>query len=334
MENQTLFTINSIYKDSSITFLKIAALTSLTALIINHKKTRPIDWLLLGSSSLLIVFVFRNIPIFVFYAYYLTISAISSIWLSHKKLIYKFINSRTLTILKNFSLILLILITLKEITIITERKGFGFGIDERGKKAIDFFKENKLKGPIFNDFNIGSYITYRLFPQTKIFVDGRAEAYPKKFFQNEYLPALKNPKLFDKIDRKYKFNTIIVQHWDQTATKNNFLIYLLEKPDFSLVYLDDYSIILLKNTKENQKIIQKYRLKENNFIIPLSASKKQLVRYVYAFEKINWQSKKKTAYQRLLSLDPQNCLLQTGLNALRQPINLKGITLKKNTNCL
>jgi hypothetical protein len=57
-----------------------------------------------------------------------------------------------------------------------------------------------LKGPIFNNFDIGSYLIFRLYNKSlpagrQVFVDGRPEAYPASFFQITYILMQQDPKL-------------------------------------------------------------------------------------------------------------------------------------------
>ncbi|MEK7566643.1 MAG: hypothetical protein AAB527_00705, partial [Patescibacteria group bacterium] len=55
----------------------------------------------------------------------------------------------------------------------------GIGLDRYSNGAGEFFKNNNLKGPIFNDYDIGGYIIYHLFPKEKVFVDNNgADSYP------------------------------------------------------------------------------------------------------------------------------------------------------------
>ena len=64
-----------------------------------------------------------------------------------------------------------------------KNKLFGVGFDEPQKRATDFVLKSKLKGNLFNNFDIGGYAIYRLFPTYKVFVDNRPEAYPVEFFK-------------------------------------------------------------------------------------------------------------------------------------------------------
>jgi hypothetical protein len=52
------------------------------------------------------------------------------------------------------------------------------------KNAVDWIIENKPKGNIFNSYNWGGYIIWRLYPQYLVFIDGRADLYGQEFVSN------------------------------------------------------------------------------------------------------------------------------------------------------
>ena len=112
--------------------------------------------------------------------------------------------------------------------------------------ALDYILEHNLPGPIFNNFDIGSYLIYRLYPKHQVFVDGRPESYPKEFFTTDYIPAQANPDEFKRLDNKYHFQTIIFSITDQTPWAKTFLARIIKDPDWQQVYLDDFIIVLVK----------------------------------------------------------------------------------------
>ncbi len=121
-----------------------------------------------------------------------------------------------------------------------------FEFKENAKEALDFVLENNLPQPIFNNFDIGSYITYRGWPKYKIFVDGRPGEYPKEFFQNVYIPMQYDTNKFKEIDQKYGFKTIIFSITDQTPWGRTFLQNITNNLEWKTVYLDNFMIVLSK----------------------------------------------------------------------------------------
>src|SRR5258708_11445215 len=66
--------------------------------------------------------------------------------------------------------------------------GFGYHSIIYPENAVNFLVENNILGPIFNDYDMGDYLAYRLYPKELVYIDGRPEAYPSSFFKNEYIP--------------------------------------------------------------------------------------------------------------------------------------------------
>lgn len=118
---------------------------------------------------------------------------------------------------------------------------------EHGKEALDFVLNNNLPKPFFNNFDIGSYIIYRGYPKYQVFVDGRPESYPEDFFQKTYIPIQENYHLFQQLDQKIGFQTIIFSHTDQTPWGKSFISSVAKDPGWKTVFLDDFMIVLVKS---------------------------------------------------------------------------------------
>jgi hypothetical protein len=48
--------------------------------------------------------------------------------------------------------------------------------------AVDFLKAHQLPGPIYNKYGWGGYLIYRLYPEYRVYIDGRADVYGDAFF--------------------------------------------------------------------------------------------------------------------------------------------------------
>ena len=121
----------------------------------------------------------------------------------------------------------------------------GWGLSPGVLEAAEFYKTNNLKGPIFNNYDVGGYLIYAL-PQEKVFVDNRPEAYSEDFFAQVYVPAQEDDSVWQKLDEQYKFNTIFFSHRDYTPWGQEFLATRLKDKDWKTVFLDDYIIIFSK----------------------------------------------------------------------------------------
>ena len=139
------------------------------------------------------------------------------------------------------------------------------GLSENNYSAAKFFKENHLKGPIFNNYDIGSYLIYFLYPDEKPFIDNRPEAYPASFLTDIYVPMQENEEKWKEQALRYKFNTIFFAWHDYTPAGQTFLKTRINDPEWVPVYVDEFALILLKQTPENEPVIAKHRIPRDHF---------------------------------------------------------------------
>src|SRR3989344_4092584 len=132
-----------------------------------------------------------------------------------------------------------------------QERHFGLGTPENTNASAKFFKENSLKGPIFNNYDIGGYLIFELYPQGKVFVDNRPEVYPKDFLQDELVKSQEDSSKWEALDKKYNFNTIFFYRLDLTPWAQSFLISRVKDPNWAPVYVDQGTIIFIKRTEEN-----------------------------------------------------------------------------------
>ncbi|MBI4837168.1 MAG: hypothetical protein HY813_02040 [Candidatus Portnoybacteria bacterium] len=147
-----------------------------------------------------------------------------------------------------------------------KNKEKGIGLTFQSNDSADFFIKENLKGPIFNNYDIGSYLIYHLYPKEKVFVDNRPEAYPKDFFDYTYLPMQMKEEKWQEFDKKYNFNIIYFTQQEGTWWGQSFLRQRLKDDAWALIYADSQAAILIKNSPENQTTIQKYKITKENIV--------------------------------------------------------------------
>ncbi len=118
-------------------------------------------------------------------------------------------------------------------------------IPEPGKNGLDFFIAHAPPGNIFNNFDIGSYIDYRLYPKYGSFVDNRPEAYPPGFF-TAYIDMQINQEFREKMFTQYGINSVIFSRGDITDWAGMFLSQMQADPRWEISYLDDYLVIFFR----------------------------------------------------------------------------------------
>ncbi|MBI3630881.1 MAG: hypothetical protein HY221_00910 [Candidatus Sungbacteria bacterium] len=144
---------------------------------------------------------------------------------------------------------------------------FGLGLASNNSRAADFFKANDLHGPIFNNYDIGGYLIFHLFPQEKIFADNRPEAYPASFFQDTYIPMQERSDAWRAAQAAYRFNAIFFFWRDVTPWAQSFLAARLNDPDWAPVFADENALIFLRENDTNRQAIKRYQIPKNVFRI-------------------------------------------------------------------
>lgn len=145
--------------------------------------------------------------------------------------------------------ILLIIISLFLINYSHNARGLpvGFANKESYKEVVDFFLAENISGPMFNNFDIGGYLIYRLYPQHSVFIDNRPEAYPVAFFQDIYIPMQIDPLKFEKFAKQYSIKTILWGRRDITPWSQEFLKSIAKNNNWKMVYVDDAAVVYTRN---------------------------------------------------------------------------------------
>lgn len=256
-ENQSVFFMQRLYPKFEYFFFELVVLLYIGCLsfILYKKKVREDLPLIITSLvfTLLALKYVRAFPLFVVGAMPVFMSAFSSI--KNKVLVYiSFGTVFLLSLLPNsyFS---------------PFQRGFGMGLGKDSEGSAEFFLKNGLKGRVFNNYDIGSYLVYSLYPQEKVFVDNRPEAYPEDFFRQIYVPMQENEEKWRELNPMYGFNVIFFYRRDYTPWAQPFLIKRLADPEWAPVYVDDFALILVRNGAPNEDLIEKYRLPPEMFVV-------------------------------------------------------------------
>lgn len=144
--------------------------------------------------------------------------------------------------------------------IIEAKQNFGFGLTRGEAGAAEFILNHHIAGPLFNDFDSGSYAIYYFYPRLKPFVDNRAEAYPAAFFKNIYKPFHEKEILWHKVDARYHFNAMLYTFKDRPNWQRPFVDKRLRDPAWAPVYIDTYNLVLVKRNVQNAELIARWEI--------------------------------------------------------------------------
>lgn len=137
---------------------------------------------------------------------------------------------------------------------------FGVGLERDNLAAIEFVRDNTLPGPIFNNYDIGGYLVFGLYPDYQVFVDNRPEAYPASFFTDIYISAQTFATKWQELDDYYHFGTIVVTHTDLTQWGRVFVHRRLSDATWVPVFKDDQVIVFVRSIPQNADLIARFGL--------------------------------------------------------------------------
>lgn len=247
VENQTMFLLESInFKDPNFLFVKLSAfLIILSSAVAFASRKFELKNILLATVGLGLAFLnVRSFP-------YLVFISLPSVLANFPTFQFRgFIKALTFITIPFLILEAYFYLNGYYYRFNDQPVKPGLEFRESGKEALDFLISKDLPQPIFNNFDIGSYILYRSYPKYRVFVDGRPEAYPTQFFTGVYIPSQSDYKNFKEVEKIYGFKTIIFSHTDQTPWARTFLQNVLKDETWKLIYIDDFMLVLVKDARE------------------------------------------------------------------------------------
>ncbi len=235
--------------------LAVYVFVFLAALIHRRKKFPLALFFITAFFGIMAFFAIRNFTLFALFALPSLSAHVSS--LIPRRWLQKNFFTRAFP----FACALAILLANYKNIMLHARHG-GIGLAKGNSGSAEFFLRAGIKGPIFNNYDIGGYLIYSLFPAEKVFVDNRPEAYPPAFFQKTYIPMQEDARVWNEKSKEYGFNAIVFGYHDATPWAKLFLRRIIDDPSWAPVYFDKYALILVRRTFENQKIIEKYELSQ------------------------------------------------------------------------
>ena len=268
-ENQSVWFLEKLgfFYNPNFIILKISAvllfLTLIFALFFNIKRISILNIFLPIVFCLAGFLAMRNFTIFGLFAIYLISENIKSIRMKIKS---NFIKENYKFVIAFLGVIIFIFVMINNQSKIYGLN-MGLGLQDNNNASAEFFINNKLSGPIFNNYDVGGYLIFNLFPKEKVFVDNRPEAYPTDFFENHYVPMQQDERIWKQEDDKYNFNCIFFSYRDMTPWAQDFLASILKDKNWEPVFVDRFNIIFLKNNDKNFELIKHFAIPKSSFKI-------------------------------------------------------------------
>ncbi|WP_157819273.1 hypothetical protein [Mariprofundus aestuarium] len=119
-------------------------------------------------------------------------------------------------------------------------------------KATEFIIKAGLSGRMFNTYHFGGYLIYRLYPDQRVFIDGRADMYGDAFLK-EYRKIYYGEIGWEKVFEKFAIDYVVCER-DAPIRQ-----LLMLRGDFRLVYDDEKNSVLVKEAPRYAEIIANFR---------------------------------------------------------------------------
>jgi hypothetical protein len=140
-------------------------------------------------------------------------------------------------------------------------------VDDYGG-AVNFIKQNRLEGKMFNDYEYGGYFIWWLSPDIKVFSDGRGLSYKgfelfRRVVKRPFDQGPSNTRLplYISTFMRYGIDLVAISGCDKDSGVTIPLTYaLLKDMAWAIVYADTKAIVFLKKTPANMPVIKRNAL--------------------------------------------------------------------------
>ncbi len=190
--------------------------------------------------------------------------------------------------------------------------GFGMAKESYPVQTTAFLKRYTLKGRLFNTYGFGGYLIWHLYPQYKVFIDGRTPTiYPPEFYWQYRVAESVCLKAFKRLAERYKIKIVL--------TKGKEFAHLLKKePDWTLIGFDDRSYLLVQKdilppsikpffyfdpTEDIDKLMAQYKEKKQLSLLvsELKRAEKEFKNVVLIYNNLGLIYAKKKEYQKAIA---------------------------------
>jgi hypothetical protein len=146
-------------------------------------------------------------------------------------------------------------------TVIVPSPTYAFGLGVKPNKfpeqALRFIEENRITGNMFNSFAFGDYLTWRAYPERKVFIHGRNEVFPEEFYVN-YLKAHESAQTWRAVTEQYHVTYALLENYGTDFSGKERITHLLGNKEWLPVYWDTTAIVYVKTVPENREVIERW----------------------------------------------------------------------------
>jgi hypothetical protein len=135
--------------------------------------------------------------------------------------------------------------------------------------GMEFIRANNVPQPLFNPYEWGGYMLWRLYPEYHVFIDGRANtSYPPEVYR-ESLVVMFGEKGWQEILERYGIKSVLCNKYLMEKGRQYRLGQLLRSDKrWCLIYEDRVELLFVRLCRENDELLRKKE--EGKLVIPRS----------------------------------------------------------------
>jgi hypothetical protein len=112
-------------------------------------------------------------------------------------------------------------------------------------KAVQFMQQNSPPGPLFNSYNWGGYLIFKLWPDYPVYIDGRTDLYDDAFLRRYLNVATGGEGWRQSLDED-GINLVLIES-DSTLAK-----FLAGSSAWTKIYQDNLATVFVRKTVVSQ----------------------------------------------------------------------------------
>lgn len=113
--------------------------------------------------------------------------------------------------------------------------------DNLPARAVQFIQDNRPPGPLFNSYNWGGYLIFKLWPDYPVYIDGRSDLYEDDFMRR-YIRVIVADEGWEQILDEDGINLIFIE------TSSVLAKFLKFHPGWQELYRDDLAVIYARKS--------------------------------------------------------------------------------------
>lgn len=176
------------------------------------------------------------------------------------------------------------------------------------ERTMRFIKQERLPGPIFNAYAWGGYELWRLYPDYRVFIDGRSHVFGEEVLR-DFLRVTNLERDWEAVLDRWKIQTVL-------ALRHSLLTQgLLAVGGWRPVFAEREAVVFVRETEVHRALLA--RLPAVSLSLPPREVGEALAAAVTAAEAGD-DAEAYRQYERVLALDPENPVALFSLGVLHE----------------